>query len=143
MNLGLESIGTIIDGKSNKHVSAYVMEIFVDSLNSWMMKKVGLNYTDVYVMTSGDTYQLNKVVQVYTQMKSKSNRRKMFEEIIKEDIILGLFKNRVFSLMEDYIINGKELNWLIGVIYITNPFPYYVHFQIGLKDRVVTKKEFP
>ena len=51
INLGLESIGTRIDGKSNTYVSADVMDIFVDSLNSWMMKKVGSNYPDIYVMT--------------------------------------------------------------------------------------------
>ena len=66
IQLGLESIGIIIEGKSNKHVSADVMEIFVDSLNCWMMKKVRSNYPDVYVITSGDTFQLSKVVQVYT-----------------------------------------------------------------------------
>lgn len=55
----MESIAAIIYGKSNKHVSADVMDIFVDSLNSWIIKKVGSYYPDMYVMTSGDTSGLD------------------------------------------------------------------------------------
>ena len=105
-----------------------------------MIKKAGSNYPDVYVMASGDTFQLIKVVQVYTQMKTKSSQRKSFEENFKEGIIFGVFKNRVFSLMEDYKSNGKELNWLIGVIIITKPSPHYAYFQLDLKQRVVTTR---
>ena len=56
-------------GISNKYVSADVMNIFVDSLNSWMMKKVASKYPDVYFMTSGEIFQLSKLVQNYAQME--------------------------------------------------------------------------
>ena len=64
-----------------------------------------------------------------------------FEENFKADIIFGVFKNRVLSLMEDYKSNGKELNWLIGAINISTPSAHYVHFQIDLKERVVKTRD--
>ena len=82
--------GTIMDGKSNKYVSEDVMDIFVDSLNSCMMKKVGSKYPVVYVMTSVDTNQLCKLVQIYTQMEKKLRGRNTFEDNWKEDIVCGV-----------------------------------------------------
>ena len=64
IQLGLESIGTIMDFKSKRYVSVDVMDIFVDSLNIWTIKKVGSKHLKVFVMTSGDTYQLSKLVQI-------------------------------------------------------------------------------
>ena len=79
-------------------------------------------------MTSGDTYQLIKLVQIYTQMENKLRGRNTFVENFKENNICGVFKNRVFSLIEDYKIIGNELNRLIGVINITKPNSHYVQF---------------
>ena len=67
--------------------------------------------------------------------------RNTFEDNFKEDIFCGGFRNRVFSIMEDNKINGKELNWLIGAINITTPSAYYIQFQIDLKERVETKRD--
>ena len=60
-----------MDGNSNKYVTADVMYIFVDYLNSWMMKKFGSKYPEVYFMTSGYIFQLRKLVHNYTQMEKK------------------------------------------------------------------------
>ena len=133
-------IKQLFDKETNMFMTASVLNIMVDGLNRYVMKKRDTEYPEVYVMQSYQIQRLKKIKGMKKFMKEKDMNMENFEKCLKHFIVGCQFKNNIFAIMHKYKEAGQKLKHLVGTIFVSNP-GHFVHITIDLEKKFILTRD--
>ena len=139
INLEDECIKQLYDKNTNMFMTTSALNIMVDGLNRYIMKKKKTEFPEVYVMQSYHIQRLTKISEIYDYMDEHEIEMEYFEKCLKHFILNRLFSNNIFAIMQKYKEGGHQLKHLLGSILVADC--HFVHIAIDMKDKFILTRD--
>jgi hypothetical protein len=141
IELEKQCIKQLFDKNTDMFITARVLNIMVDGLNRYVMKKKETEFPEVYVMQSYQIKRLKKINRMKKVMKETDMSVENFEKCLKHFIVGCQFKNNIFAIMHKYKVAGQKLKHSVGTIFVSSP-GHFFHITIDL-EKEFTLTRYP